>query len=160
MKQIILIGILVLFIIGCYKPPQQFNYDCPDCICNCEPDTRAVTKFEYPDNIRLFNDYALLTTEEILDDYSAGFFTINIRANKSGLRKGSLCMEHQFEEIRINGLLETPVPENYKIRSRDYDVYCWQYNELGDWDRSDYKMVIEQGINVNQTVKISIWEDN
>ena len=156
---ILLIGFVMILISGCNQQPQQCYYDCPDCICDCTPDVRSVTKFEYPDNIQLFNDKWMITNEEIIGDYTIQELRIRMRADKDGLRQGSICVEHKFDNIKIYDLLLMPTPDNYKIRSQDYKVDCWLYVYLDSWESYDYDMLIEQGINQNQIVNISIWKE-
>lgn len=158
-KIILFIGIIGLLLISGCQQPQQCYIDCPDCICDCTPDTRSITKFEYPDSITLFNEYGLITDEEVIDDYYIKYFRIRIRAWEDGLKQGRICVEHKFDDVEIEDLSLMPIPDDYIIRNRDYRVDCWQYGDLDDYEIHTYDMGMKQGINQNQTVKISIWEE-
>ena len=156
MNKIMLLAILSLVLIsGCYQCPHTV---CPTCYCNCpscEPDTRPITKFECPDNIKLFHD-GYLITEKVISDYSTEIFNLRITNYNKNKSIEKICIEHKFDDVDIAVLTDVPIPENYIAQNPDYRVKCWNL-VIEYLNRFESVLLIEQGINVNQTVKISIW---
>ena len=145
---------------GCYRYPSCYCGNCPSCDCTPK-EPEPITTFGYTHNIRLFNDYAELTTEEIIEDYYVEVFLLQIRndnhKNETDIN-GSLCIEHKFKEVDIRDLLLMPIPKGYSIQSMGYQVDCWQLPTIKYLNEVRYELMIEQDINQNQTVKLSIWE--
>lgn len=148
----------------------NYTNECPSCNCIC-PDyncpvckdvtaTDQITKFEYDSNIiTLYNDRAMVTTEEVIHDYETKEFHIMItnrnHENKSDIN-GKLCIEQKFYELDIDELTQVEIPDSYYTNGPEYHTDCWQLPIIKHLELAQYNILFRNTINQNQTVKISV----